>query len=257
LERKGIYFHRLAIQALSAGPILALNIKPFSDEEVNFIAFDSEDIEKKNTIEPNGIRISNVYDTNRFWTLNADLLPEKIGECHSSKYVSIVSTDTKESSCTIFMRPVKPDSYNNITIRQWYNSQSMEMPEYLYAIQDTMLDEYFMEIYVFRGEFTHELCKNVVGKDKALLGSYFNQDVEGLVISTDYKDAFGDAADALACLASDSNSNFVASYTGCMIPYFKDANGNYISLDIKFNMDNHKHKMLMNHTDFICKGIFR
>ena len=29
LERKGIFFHRLALQALNAGPILALNIKPF------------------------------------------------------------------------------------------------------------------------------------------------------------------------------------------------------------------------------------
>ena len=31
LEKKGVFFHRLALQALSAGPILALNLKPFSN----------------------------------------------------------------------------------------------------------------------------------------------------------------------------------------------------------------------------------
>lgn len=357
LERKGIYFHRLAIQALNAGPILALNIKPFSEESVGYLTFDSKSLgtltkydqvtdednnpiplldengnivleyvldnngnkiqavdeegmpiyeyvydnegnkiqkvdsngdpvyEHRQELGPNGeiltpdnpkgwpvyvtkpvyaqqivykynesnldedlnatksIAISNVYDTNRFWALNADLLPSKIVE-HAdgvSKYVNIVATDTKENSCTIFMRPSKPESYKDITIRQWYASQSLELPEYLFDIQDTNLDNYFMDMYVFRGQFTNELCKN-----GGILSTYFNQNLDNLTINVvDYTDAFGDTADALDDMASDVNSNFVAAYTGCMIPYFKDANGSYISLDIKFNLDNSKHKMLM------------
>jgi hypothetical protein len=50
-------------------------------------------------------------------------------------------------------------------------------------------------------------------------------------------------------LANDSNSNFVSSYTGCTLPYFKDANGNYISIDLKFNADFNTHKMLMKLND--------
>ena len=247
LERKGIYFHRLALQALSAGPILALNVKPFTNEKVDVITFNACDIEDKQlSTTQQYLTVSNVYDTNRFWTLNADLLPSKIEEFANgngsiSKYISVVSTDTKENSCSIFMRPSKPESYKGITVRQWYNSQSLEMPEYLFDIQDTNLDNYFMDVYVFRGQFTDELCKN-----GGVLATYFDQDAEGLVINTtSYVDAFGDKADALDDMASDVNSNFIATYTGCTIPYFKDANGSYISLDIKFNQDNSKHKMLM------------
>ena len=245
LERKGVYFHRLAMQALSAGPILALNIKPFKEEEVEYVTFESVDIKRKRSLDPNKIKVSDIYDTNRFWNLNADVLPAKINDCSVGSYISVVSTDIKDNSCTIFVRPTKPESYRGITIRQWYNSQSIEMPEYLSSIQDTMLDEYFMDVYVFRGQFTEQLCKNPSETEFALLGEYFDQDNTDLVIRTDYTDVFGDTADALCCLADDSNSNFIASYTGCTIPYFKDANGNYISLDVMFNKDNYKHNMLM------------
>lgn len=231
LERNGVYFHRLALQALSAGPILAMNIKPFTDEKVDFYKFNPS----KWSIFDEGDRIGimDIYDTNRFWALNADKLPDSVNP-QNSKYITIVPTDVKDNSCTLFMRPVKPTSYEGITLRSWYNSQNLEIPEYLDAILDTNLDEYFMEVYVFRGEFT-EAIKTGSLKDYFVNGS----------LKTDYKDMFDEPADVLAVMSEDSNSNFLGVYSGCTIPYFKDANGNYISLDIKFNADNSSHKMLM------------
>lgn len=44
MERKGIYFHRMALQALEKGPILALNLKPFKDETTKFVSFNASDI---------------------------------------------------------------------------------------------------------------------------------------------------------------------------------------------------------------------
>jgi hypothetical protein len=273
LERKGVYFHRLATQALAAGPILALNIKPFTSETVQCVKFNMPDLlpkaievkdwtsgeEEIKTVYGSGlsekgasdIKVSNVYDTNRFWSLNPDVLHTKIQKHVPSQkgYVSLTSTDTKENSCTIFVRPVKPKAYEGITIRQWYVSQNLEMPEYLDEVQDTNLDDYFVDLYVFRGKFTKELCTG-----NGALANYFNYSEwvdanekhhEILSIKNDYKNIFGEAADALEDMSTDSNSNFIASYTGCTLPSFKDANGNYISLDLKFNLDNSKHKMLM------------
>lgn len=231
LERNGVYFHRLALQALSAGPILAMNIKPFTDEKVDFCKFNPSGWPTFD--EGDKIGIMDIYDTNRFWALNADKLPDSVNP-QNSKYITIVPTDVKDNSCTLFMRPVKPASYEGITLRSWYNSQNLEIPEYLDAILDTNLDEYFMEVYVFRGEFTKAI-------KTGSLKDYFDED--GL--KTDYKDIFGEPADVLAMMSEDSNSNFLGVYSGCTIPYFKDANGNYISLDIKFNADNSSHKMLM------------
>src|SRR5574344_1696779 len=40
LEKRGIFFHRLALQSLERGPILCLNLKKFNNEETEAIAFD-------------------------------------------------------------------------------------------------------------------------------------------------------------------------------------------------------------------------
>ena len=239
----------MAEQALQAGPILAMNIKPFNKhldsngkvipETVNYINFNAHNLPGEDDIQP--VEIKDLYDTNRFWKLDEDKMVENIGGL--GKYITISATDTKETSCTIFIRKVIPSSYENITFRQWYNSQGLEYPDYMEDILDTDMSDYFGEIYVFRGKFTESICKN------GPLSKYFDVDSEGTVTlktNEDFrKNHPNKKADVLDELASNSNSNFISSYTGATLPYFKDANGNYISLDIKFNSDHSKHKLMM------------
>lgn len=232
LERKGVYFHRLAEQALAAGPILAINLKPFSDEKVQTWFKDGKEI---NTGECGEIEVSKLYDTNRFWTLDVDQIPAKD---NLDKYFNIAATDVKDNSCSLFIRKITPVQYEGITIKEWYNMQSLEMPEYLEAIEDEMIDNYFAEVYVFRGEFTQSLCEGG-------LKNYFTAKDGAYHINNDFVDAFNVKADALEALANDPDSNFLGVYSGCTLPYFKDANDNYVSLDLKFNADYNKHKMLM------------
>lgn len=464
LERKGIYFHRMAIQALAAGPILALNLKPFTDhdsakniediEQIQYLSINPSNILRHKMNIPKETPLVDVYNTNRFWYLDADQLPEKINH---TKYMTIAHTDTKDRSCSIIMRPSNPVGYN-VTIREWYkNVIEEEMPIYLEPIQHELVSKYFADIYVFRGEFTPELVreggsfgnymtefssegvvtgqkwngyfninyqgskdanmlytnpplngfdgedvngeKKIVWENIANTEAVFpagainrygeiissdtpayewsakttknesgysltktanslaivedlnnliptltvNNDIEQSVeeykliaistfdsksvnsleesiadkqcylwkevnnnkyvatltidttkcaivditsvedtittsssswalcesnvndilnywvscennytlgsplisINTDYQDAYGEKIDALAALASDSTSNFIQSYRGCLLPYFKDSMGNYISLDIVFNLDHDSHNMLM------------
>ena len=236
LERKGVYFHRMAQQALQAGPILALNLKPFGDETVGYVNFNADSV--ANFGEGEGavktVKVETVFDTNRFWALDADQMVKNITGLEN--YMTIAATDTNDNACTIFMRKTTPDSYN-VTFRSWYASQGLEVPEYMVPILDSKVNDYFAEIYVFRGEFKEALWNT----ETAPLYKYF----ENGAIKSDYTNAFNQSADALAAMATDSNSNFVGAYSGITLPYFKDANGNYISLDLKFNADNNKHKMLM------------
>lgn len=233
LERKGVFFHRLAMQALAAGPILALNLKPFEDETVSYMSFDASQIATINEEIVDQLRVLDLYDTNRFWALEPDLLPEKV---ENNKYITIAATDTIDSSCTVFVRKMMPTSFD-VTIRQWYaGDNTLEMPAYLEPIQDTLLSDYFAEVYVFKGKFTEELIKG-----DGPLAPYFN---DGVLKET-VKDAFGDDVDALAMMADDVNSNLVGYYNGILLPYFKDANGNYISLDVAFNDGYSRHKMIM------------
>ena len=100
LEKKGVFFHRMALQALSAGPILALNIKPFTKsggedevaEQVQYCAFDPNcigDWELTDTGAPESmgaVDVIDIFDTNRFWKLDSEFIPKKIAEGEGHAY---------------------------------------------------------------------------------------------------------------------------------------------------------------------------
>lgn len=425
MERKGVFFHRLAIQALEAGPILALNIKPFKNESAKMISFNASDvvcndsinvtieadsialtaydksgnelkdasgkamtrhfvkpvpdyileggkflfvgnnyskvkaapaaegeapkadgtlegathirtIEKgaevywtaadasiiKPTLDGNGgftagafkydhtyfngefyantdgkINVSNgaqkdlrttivddalialdgtntagerwttIYDTNRFWKITdnlMDITPLVAGGAAKKDYMRIVQTSSKEDSVTVFMRPCIPSGYN-IKISDWYASEvAEEMPAYMDSIKDHYLSEFFMEIFVFKGDFrSKELFdeSGTLGAHVRKPGSV-NQSVfypfctvtpadetdrnkRTVATNPDFLDAFGRPADALVAMSDVSTSNFVGRYQGIMFPNFKDTNGSFISIDSIFNSDYNAHKCLM------------
>ena len=268
LERKGIFFHRLALQALNAGPILALNIKPFPTDvteattpQVAVAKLSPWDVVAGKDVYTTDVAVPSIYDTNRFWKLDADLLPEKLKDNLGEKLINIATTDTLDNSCSFFFRPCLPEAYD-ITLRDWYAMQAdMEAPSYLEDYLDVKLNRFFGEVYVFKGQFTPTLCNpktgGVSGLDKGTLGDYFhvikNNELAGdddpsaydVELNAYYTNMFGKRIDTLKALADDPNSNFIGSYQGCLLPEFKDGNGNYISLDILFNSDYVYHKMLM------------
>ena len=270
LERKGIYFHRSALQALNGGPILALNVKPFGEnEKVQTMFFNPVDLVNLDTplsIDPKKTSaIKDIYDTNRFWYLDADQLPEKIK--NTTTYISVATTGTKEDSCTLFIRKYKPTDYD-ITIREWYAANStQEMPFYLEKIQDNKLNDYFAEVFVFRGKFTKEIVENggtfgYYNEDGGWVSLLKVDDTDEnnpiIYVNNAYTNSYGEGAkdgvDALVELANNSNSNFIARYQGCLIPYFKDANDRYVSLDVLFNGGNYIHKMLMKMNESILEN---
>ena len=251
LEKKGVFFHRLALQALSAGPILALNLKPFNatgeegtQEQVGYVSFDPCDVVNAQPLNVEKMDVLKLFDRNRFWKINSDDLVEKVKEDSiddTAKYINIVATDVRDLSCSIFVRKCNDSTVRsyNVSIRDWYKNLNEEMPEYLEGHEDDLVKDYFAEVYVFRGEFTESLTRGVLSK-------YFD---ESGCLKTDCKNVFGDVTDALQALATDENSNCIGIYRGCLLPYFKDNNGNYISLDILFNSDKENHKMVMKLND--------
>lgn len=260
LEKKGVFFHRLALQALSAGPILALNLKKFNSEKVGYIVTDSLNNVSATPAESD-LEVSTLFDTNRFWKLDADQLPDKLGD--ASKYINIAATDTDKNSCSLFFADVDASEKTqyNVTIRDWYKGLDEELPEYLETIADDKVSDYLKEIYVFRGKFTKEVATSLNGGADTKR-CYFTINDESITLNGEYENPFtGKGAKvALIDLSSNSNSNFVGLYRGVVLPYFKDQFGNYISIDIVFNADKDTHKMMMKLddskiTDNILEGL--
>ena len=273
LEKKGVFFHRMALQALSAGPILALNLKPFTEtttttntdetgktttitnygEQVQYVNFDTNTPNIAMT-DTTSIDVVNLFDTNRFWKIDENIS----AILSNNNYINIAATDNKESSCSFFFRKCAKSASKqyNVTITEWYKSTGEEMPDYLEGHENDMLSDYFAEIYVFKGEFNASM---VTGD--GVLKDYFDTKVfvdendasntPYYVLKTTLTNNFGEPTDALAKLANDESSNFIGVYRGCLLPYFKDQLGSYISLDIVFNADKDTHKMIMKLNDSI------
>lgn len=251
LEKRGVFFHRNALQALRGGPILAFNLKKFAYEEDGDVKYDHVGYIAGNPIstsnQKTGItRIENVYNTARFWSLDPDGLPNKVltaaDKLDTDRYMTFVSTDSKETSCTVVMRGFAPTGYD-VTIKTWYANAGTEMPEYFEGYEDMLVSDFFAEVFVFRGKFNAAIASTEE------LKRYFDVDGESVTLKPYLKDAFGNTIDTLDTLAADINSGFVQKYQGVTLPYFKDLNGAYLSLDLLFNGDNDVHKMLMKFDD--------
>ena len=273
LEKRGVFFHRMAIQALAAGPILCLNLKKFAGETVGAATINTDFNPSFEIIDTVKVNVEDIYDTSRFWELSAEKLIglKAIDKTSMDQYINIATTNTKESSGTFFIRKASGNKLNqyNISVSDWYSDRIEEMPEYLLPYKNSKISDFFAEIYVFKGHFTADqvlassTLKNyfeLASKDGQLLNE------EGMVKGTDEKpglrlkpymtNAYGDAVDTLDALYTEDTASPLAHYIGCLIPYFKNKKGQYVSLDVLFNADIDVHNMMMSfNTDLLDEGL--
>lgn len=255
LEKRGIYFHRLALQMLTAGPILCLNLKKFDGETVMGSTISTEFNYKFAPIDTVELNIEDIYDTTRFWELNAENLNElrSVNGQLLDQYINICTTNTKDTSATYFIRKASGSSVSsyNITVDSWYSDKADEMPDYLLNKKQNYISDFFAEIYVFNGKFD---AKQVLTSET--LKNYFdviNESGEDVVrLKPIIYNSFNEPVDTLDALYNDSNSNALGHYVGALIPNFKNKQGSYVSLDILFNNDQSTHNMMMSfNTDLL------
>ena len=256
LEKRGIYFHRLALQMLQVSPCLVLNLKKFSGETVDGATISTEFNPTSEPLSTVKLNVEDIYDTTRFWTLDADKLINlrDVDGNIMDQYINIATTNTKKTSATLFIRKasgLKVSGFN-ITVNDWYSDKPQEMPEFLEKYKNSLISDFFAEIYVFKGKFT---AKQVLASDT--LKNYFivetmNDGSYELKLRDKVFNAFGDAVDTLDTLYADETSNALGHYVGCLIPEFKTKNNSYACLDVAFNQDIDIHNMMMSfNTDLL------
>ena len=259
LEKRGIYFHRTALQALTAGPILCLNLKKFDGETVDGATINTDFDPKFAPIDTVKLAVEDIYDTSRFWELSANKLNElkAVDGSVMDQYINICTTNTTKTSATYFIRKasgIKVSSYN-VTVNSWYSDNTEEIPECLENRKQNLVSDFFAEIYVFKGKFTP---KQVLASET--LKKYFvvkkENDEDVLYLRNRIYDAFGDPIDTLDALYNDETSGALGHYVGSLVPYFKNKQGSYAALDVIFNSDQDIHNMMMSfNTDMVDEGL--
>ena len=257
LEKRGIYFHRLAMQALTQGPILALNLKRFDGETVDGATINTDFNPSFEPIDTVKLNVEDIYDTTRFWEISAEKLNNlrSVSGSVMDQYINICTTNTAKTSGTYFIRKASGSKLNgyNLTVNDWYSDKVEEMPEYLEPYKNSLISDFFAEIYVFKGRF---VASQVLASSS--LKNYFevvynehgepvlDENGESVLKLRDHvKNAYGDSIDTLDALYEDEMSGALGHYIGALIPYFKNKQGAYVSLDILFNGDQDLHNMMM------------
>lgn len=261
-EKRGNWFHRLAKQCLQSYPILALNLKKFDTEKVTGVSVSTTPLcvtaGADDQIDLHNYYVADIYDTTRFWeldanklfeidTVNADTGAYKKGDTNTTDYINISATSSASDSHSIFIRKAagsKVSSYN-VTVSDWYKDESGDIPDYLAGKLDAEISDYFAEIYVFSGKFTK---KQIIASET--LQNYFDVTTDGegndvIALKPYILNAYGDRIDTLDALYEDSTSGAVSHYVGSLIPYFKNKVGSYVDLSILFNQDVDTHHMMM------------
>lgn len=249
LERRGVFFHRLAIQALAAGPILCLNLKKFDNEQVQYCPIGSGTDAANNPLATPGVEnaaVTSIYDTSGFWELSE----ENVAALSKTKknYINICAADTIKNSNTFFIRKAIDSNVKgyDITVSDWYSDES-EIPEFLKNHLDAKISDFIAEVYVFGGQFTKAQIDA-----SSTLSKYFTTTGETLVLKPEVTNAWGDKQDTLEMLYREDTAKPIGHYVGSLIPEFKDKNGNYMALNIVFNQDENVHNMIMSfNTDLL------
>ena len=168
LEKKGSFFHRSALVALSTGPILCLNLlnlDPDRDQvvEKSFSVGSGE----YNKI-PVTLPLQSLYNTDKFWFASdeayLDAIEKSLGNGNTTSG-AVNGNDSTESwvdgvlhFSNVGKKPVsilvkKASDYSskgfNLTLNEWYGEGNV--PEYLNGT--SYVSDYLVEVYVVGGDF--------------------------------------------------------------------------------------------------------
>lgn len=212
LEKKGMFFHRSCLEALSRGPILALNLGMFQESDMaSAYSLSTTGSVEGNIANPASHGYEDYFDTDKFMTPSDVEILKTINndDNHLLNFVNI-----KQDSVTIIVRQAQDVAEFDMTAEAWYGTGNV--PEYLNN-SDRMSD-FMMDVFVFKGEFDAAQMAN-----DPIYSAYF--DAEGLDKTK------------LNEFANLRQVTLLAQYTGSIIPGFKDLEGRNLYIESIVNAE--------------------
>jgi len=256
LEKRGSYFHRSALVALSAGPILCLNLLSL-DPTVDQIMHRSisTKVNKANK-RICTIPYQTVYNTDKFWYLSSESYLDSVDVFDKTDSLKIhnVLNFTNVSNRPISIIVKKASAQNtkgyDVTLNEWYGAENV--PEYFNGT--SFVSDYMVEVYVIGGDFGPELrkglgnstedittfpyeddCLKVYSDETGAINPYkrFASDIT----YQEYFDKYGFKAEKLNKFLDLPSVNVIATYVASLIPNFTNKLNQNIWIEDIINKD--------------------
>jgi hypothetical protein len=211
LEKKGMFFHRSALAALTRGPILALNAATLdSNDTISYVAPVSNGTVSTSELDGSSAYY-NYFNTEKFWSPSDEALNDVVGNSANNilRFANI-----KQDNVTVIVRKAKDVSSFDILARDWYGEGNV--PSYLNAFD--YMSDFMVDVFVFKGDFNAAAMST-----DPVYGEYFT--TAGLKI---------DKLDEFVNLRQVS---LLAKYTGSLLPNFVDKEGNALYIETTINSE--------------------
>jgi len=213
LERKGSFFQRSLTTCLLTAPVFAINLLKVdedpatSTDKVDLIGFGLDSSAVAPTIYDD--LFVNFFNRQRFWTPDTEYLQgvvvNKYGssDIYNAPLLQLVNVGTKTLSFII--RKAQNLTQYSVYATQWYGGVA-NIP-YEWIREYDYIKDYFIQVIAIEGDWTNY--------DSLSTDPYYSQffSIDGVIPTQ------------LNNFMNSANVNLVGSWTGCIIPDFKDQTG--------------------------------
>jgi hypothetical protein len=215
LERKGMFFHRSALEALSRGPILAMNLTAKDAQDkiygTSLVTDGGRQGLEATTFED---EFSKAFDTGKFWTPDDEEILKIAGNTAENSTNALTFVNIKQDPITVIARQASNTDGFNITAREWYGEGNV--PEGVDPLE--FISEYMVDVFVFKGKFDATELNN-----DPTFGSIFTSQ--------------GVRKDQLSRFTALGEVELLAQYTGSLIPEFLDKEGRQLYIETQINSE--------------------
>lgn len=254
LEKRGSYFHRSALVALSAGPILCLNLLSLDLDNDQVMHRSISTNVKRNTKTICTVPYQTVYNTDKFWVLSSESYLDSVqifdnDSTTANNILNFTNVGNKPISVLVKKASSKNTKGYEVSLNEWYGAENV--PECFNG--SSFVSDYMVEVYVIAGDFGPELEKKEKaagsGSGDDIAKTYIYNDVKPSETNHPYKrfasdityqsyfDKYGFKSDKLGKFLDLPSVNVIATYVGSLIPNFINKLNQNIWIEDMINQD--------------------
>ena len=252
LEKRGSYFHRSALVALSTGPILCLNLLSLNPDKDQIMHRSISTNIKKYNRDIRTIPYQTVFNTDKFWFLSSESYLNSVHKfdresTEGNNVLNFTNVSNKPMSVIVKKASVKNTKGYDVTLNEWYGAENV--PEHFNGT--SFVSDYMVEVYVVGGDFGPALTSEIGGATSADGDTIAKTDT--YTINTDldnpyvrfasnityqkYFDKYGFKSDMLSKFLALPSVNVIATYVGSLIPNFINKLNQNIWIEDLINKD--------------------
>ena len=241
LEKRGSYFHRSALVALSAGPILCLNLLSLNPKDDQIMHRSISTSVKRSNKHICSIPYQTVYNTDKFWHLSSEsyldsvhIYDNGVGNEDQNNILNFTNVGNKPISILVKKASERNTKGYEVTLNEWYGVENV--PEYLNGT--SFVSDYMVEVYVIGGDFGPKLMNK---EENPIISDNGENTVPTFIYKDEYSDRntpnpykrfasdityqayfdyYGFKANMLNKFLNLPSVNVIATYVGSLIPNF-------------------------------------